>query len=256
MPMCCLSSRAKYPAKSVQSRLICQMLECGRLFARDGLVHGCHRIALARDFGGDALKNLRGHVGSTSSVSSDWPSMSMNPGATMRPAASMRCLAGRSSRRPMAAMRPARMPDIGRVPGRTRPVDHLAMLDDHIEGWRPRSAARGSLRRPSRRRLPTRGRPTREGRRRHDRGRRQHRPRAYERIASRGAHDPIGMVTVPPSKGAIINSNAARDGESTPWVALRSAAAARRRRRRRTGLRKILAPRATSAVYLMTYACF
>ena len=43
-------------------------------------------------------------------VSSDWPSMSMNPGATTMPRASMVRLAGAPARLPMAAILPCRMP--------------------------------------------------------------------------------------------------------------------------------------------------
>jgi hypothetical protein len=50
-------------------------------------------------------------------VSSDWPSISINPGATTRPAASIVCRAGQEvfgassgQRTPMAAMRPSRTP--------------------------------------------------------------------------------------------------------------------------------------------------
>ena len=43
-------------------------------------------------------------------VSSDWPSMSMKPGATTLPAASMVRLRGAAARLPMAATFPSRMP--------------------------------------------------------------------------------------------------------------------------------------------------
>ena len=55
-------------------------------------------------------KILDGRLGATSSVSSDWPSMSMKPGATTWPSASMLCRAAALSNRPIAAIRPARMP--------------------------------------------------------------------------------------------------------------------------------------------------
>ena len=55
-------------------------------------------------------KILDGTLGATSSVSSDWPSMSMKPGATTWPAASMDCRAATLSSRPIAAIRPPRMP--------------------------------------------------------------------------------------------------------------------------------------------------
>jgi hypothetical protein len=43
-------------------------------------------------------------------VISDWPSMSMNPGATTMPRASIVRFVGASARRPMAAIFPARIP--------------------------------------------------------------------------------------------------------------------------------------------------
>ena len=43
-------------------------------------------------------------------VVSDWPSMSMKPGATTLPAASMVRLRGAAERLPMAAILPSRMP--------------------------------------------------------------------------------------------------------------------------------------------------
>src|SRR5436190_16177558 len=55
-------------------------------------------------------KIFDGRCGSTSTVISDCPSMSMKPGATMRPVASMRSFAGASASRPIAAIRPFLMP--------------------------------------------------------------------------------------------------------------------------------------------------
>ena len=55
-------------------------------------------------------KIFDGTCGSTSRVSSDWPSMSMKPGATTCPRASMTCRAGAFVSRPMAAMRPFLIP--------------------------------------------------------------------------------------------------------------------------------------------------
>lgn len=49
-------------------------------------------------------KIFEGTRGSTSIVSSDWPSMSMNPGATIIPCASIVFRAGARPRSPMAAM--------------------------------------------------------------------------------------------------------------------------------------------------------
>ena len=75
----------------------------------------------------------------------------MKPGATTRPAASMRCFAGRliepadggDASRPNA--------DVRRVPGRARPVDHVAVLDDQIvDGARDAVAERARAELPPR----------------------------------------------------------------------------------------------------------
>ena len=55
-------------------------------------------------------KIFEGRRGSTRMVSSDWPSMSMKPGATTFPAASMVRLRGAAERLPMAAIFPSRIP--------------------------------------------------------------------------------------------------------------------------------------------------
>ena len=55
-------------------------------------------------------KIFDGRCGSTRIVSSDCPSMSMKPGATTLPAASIVCFRGGVRQRPIAAMRPSRMP--------------------------------------------------------------------------------------------------------------------------------------------------
>src|SRR5271166_1748374 len=84
--------------------------------------------------------------------------MSMNPGATMRPAASMRCLALAPSSRPMAAMRPPRMPMSAAYQG--APVPSItwpcSMITSYGGGSRSRAeepggerAARLASRRPS-----------------------------------------------------------------------------------------------------------
>ena len=55
-------------------------------------------------------KIFEGRRGSTRIVSSDWPSMSMKPGATTLPPASMVRLRGAAVRFPMAAIFPSRIP--------------------------------------------------------------------------------------------------------------------------------------------------
>jgi hypothetical protein len=64
---------------------------------------------------------------STRTLNSDWPSMSMKPGATTSLPASMRRVAFASFRSPMAAMRSPRMPTSARyqgapVPSTIRPL--------------------------------------------------------------------------------------------------------------------------------------
>src|SRR5579862_589753 len=55
-------------------------------------------------------KIFEGRCGFTRIVSSDWPSMSMNPGATTIPCASTRRVAAEPASRPIAAIRPPRIP--------------------------------------------------------------------------------------------------------------------------------------------------
>src|ERR1041385_7176483 len=55
-------------------------------------------------------KIFDGRRGSTRMGNSDWPSMSMKPGATTLPAASMVRLRGAAERLPMAEILPSRMP--------------------------------------------------------------------------------------------------------------------------------------------------
>src|SRR3954449_2518246 len=88
-------------------------------------------------------------------LSSDCPSMSMNPGATTFPATSIRRVAAAPARLPIAAIRPSRRPRSaayhasprpttpgpagGGAGGRRRPggagaVDDVAVLEDQVEG--------------------------------------------------------------------------------------------------------------------------
>ena len=55
-------------------------------------------------------KILDGRCGFTRMVSSDWPSISMKPGATTSPRASTRFVASLPASLPMAAIRPERIP--------------------------------------------------------------------------------------------------------------------------------------------------
>ena len=55
-------------------------------------------------------KTFEGSLGFARMVRSDWPSMSMNPGATTAPAASTVRAALAPASRPIAAMRPPRIP--------------------------------------------------------------------------------------------------------------------------------------------------
>ena len=78
--------------------------------------------------------------GSTRTLYSDWPSMSMKPGATTRPVASMRRLARAPERSPTAAIRSPITPTSARrqgapVPSTTRPPAKTRSY------WAPRAAA-------------------------------------------------------------------------------------------------------------------
>ena len=63
---------------------------------------------------------------STSTKSSDWPSMSMKPGATTSPVTSMRVRAVAGDRSPMAAMRSPAIAEVGPHPRRAGAVDEAA----------------------------------------------------------------------------------------------------------------------------------
>jgi hypothetical protein len=73
-------------------------------------------------------KILEGTRGSTSIVSSDCPSMSMNPGATTSPPASITVPAVAFARSPMAAMCPSRTPTSPRYHGEPVPSMMRAFL--------------------------------------------------------------------------------------------------------------------------------
>ena len=67
-------------------------------------------------------------------VSSDWPSMSMNPGATTLPATSIRRAAAAPARWPIAAIRPSRMPTSAAYHGEPVPSTMCPLREDQVEG--------------------------------------------------------------------------------------------------------------------------
>jgi hypothetical protein len=82
----------------------------GTISLDDGIIERRDGSAFAGDFRGDALENLGGTRGSTSIVSSDWPSISIKPGATTLPPASMVRVRPAPARFPIEAILPARTP--------------------------------------------------------------------------------------------------------------------------------------------------
>src|SRR6476661_6315570 len=92
-------------------------------------------------------KIFDGRCGATMIVNSDCPSMSMKPGATTRPWASIVRLADAPARRPIAAIRPSRMPTSAAyqgepVPSITWPLT-MTTSKGRPEGggWRPAASS-------------------------------------------------------------------------------------------------------------------
>ena len=78
-------------------------------------------------------KIFDGRCGSTSTVISDWPSMSMKPGATIVPrGVDLSACAVAPARRPIAAMRPSRMPTSAAYHGDPGAVDDVAVDDEDV----------------------------------------------------------------------------------------------------------------------------
>ncbi len=71
--------------------------------------------------------------GSTSTLNSDWPSMSMKPGATTRFEASMRVRASRSGELPDRRDAIADDADVGAEPRRAGAVDDAPVGDQDVE---------------------------------------------------------------------------------------------------------------------------
>ncbi len=69
----------------------------------------------------------------------------MNPGATTLPCASIFCFAGGAVQVPDGRNAPAANPHVAGVPGRTRPVDDVAMQNNHVEWFRGRLSTQGNL---------------------------------------------------------------------------------------------------------------
>jgi len=127
MPMPCFSTRAKYSRQVRQSGVIFRWsystLSALTMASLSGAADPPSPvISVVMPW-----KIFDGSVGSTSTVSSDCPSMSMKPGATIFPCASIVCFAGAPARRPIAAIRPSRMATSAAyqgepVPSITRPL--------------------------------------------------------------------------------------------------------------------------------------
>ena len=81
-------------------------------------------------------KIFDGRRGSTRMVSSDWPSMSMKPGATTMPLASMVRLRWRSGEIADGGDLAVADAKIAGIPGRAGAVDDVAVGDDDVESLR------------------------------------------------------------------------------------------------------------------------
>jgi len=80
-----VSMRRQYSASVLQSHVTPKCAKVRRGGGHHPVVEGADRGALAGDLRRDALHDLAGGAPSTRRLNSDWPIMSMKPGATTSP---------------------------------------------------------------------------------------------------------------------------------------------------------------------------
>ena len=119
-------------AERAPGRLDSVVLEGRAVGGANSVGHRRGRSAFAGNFGGDALIDLGRQVRVHQDRFFDCPSMSIKPGATTIPP--RRCSVSRPPRE-MADRRdvPVTDRDVGRVPGRSRAVDDVAVANHEVE---------------------------------------------------------------------------------------------------------------------------